>query len=492
MAEIAPNVFLSYARADNQRGTGKEGWADSFKKELTKRVFPMYRGAQPPRIWRDEEELLESDDLTQAIFTQLRNTAVFVPVLSGSWLRSDWCKRELREFAEAARGGRRLWVEGRLPILKVERVPIPEAEQPEPVRGLRGCQFYRRTAEGHERFESLDPEQADLRDLFLKAVEDVAWGIVDLLERLSGAEAAGPTVFVASTTYDLDGDRQGLCRELRDAGCQVREAGVLSREQLAARARVAEALEGTSLSVHMFGPNYGSGPDDAPQSFSELQYRLAVERANAGLATVLAWVKPGREPEARQRAFLDSLRLAREARGDLIEDSYERLWASLAAALAAERGRRQQSVAGAAATPAAAHELYLIHDDPERQDEQLGEVRRFLGGQIHYTEPLFTGDVGEDERVHDELLRQCDRVLLYSGRSSPSRVVKLVGDIKKACRDVQKRFAKVGVWVRRLDHGHLDEAALRSLFGPGMPLVSRVGQLGQDGVRGFLQQIALS
>jgi hypothetical protein len=78
-------------------------------------------------IWRDPK-LVGHLDVTPEIIGRVRDSAIFLLVLSPDYLASDWCRGELRSFDEAIRG--RKVTRGRIIVIEFDQVDrhrrIPE------------------------------------------------------------------------------------------------------------------------------------------------------------------------------------------------------------------------------------------------------------------------------------------------------------------------------------------------------------------------------
>jgi TIR domain-containing protein len=148
---FSSDVFISYAVADAERFGGEENWIERFCGDLEDRLA-LSGGRKVSISLRrmPEPDLPQPDTIRQRpvvdpalspLFdshTQedIRNSALFVPIISPSFIKSDVCMQELECFIQAA---------GRERVIKVVKSPTQGAER---VAGITEQRFYRGTAEG--------------------------------------------------------------------------------------------------------------------------------------------------------------------------------------------------------------------------------------------------------------------------------------------------------------------------------------------------------
>jgi hypothetical protein len=95
-SDFENHIFISYAHRDNlPLSEGQKGWIESLHRALEIRLGQTL-GADP-RIWRDPK-LGGNDYFADSLATQLSKAAILVTVLSPSYVNSEWCSRELKEF----------------------------------------------------------------------------------------------------------------------------------------------------------------------------------------------------------------------------------------------------------------------------------------------------------------------------------------------------------------------------------------------------------
>lgn len=85
------DIFMSYAHADND-----DGWVDSFATGLSS-TYRKLTGTTPA-LFLDRESLITSDIWEKKIGVALNQSSLMLAVISPSYIRSPWCRREWDAF----------------------------------------------------------------------------------------------------------------------------------------------------------------------------------------------------------------------------------------------------------------------------------------------------------------------------------------------------------------------------------------------------------
>src|SRR5271165_3044634 len=94
------DAFISYAHMDNvELIEGRRGWVANLHRALATRVGQLL--GEPPQIWRDPK-LQGNDFFADTLIERLRSVAALISVVSPRYVRSEWARRELTEFWNAA------------------------------------------------------------------------------------------------------------------------------------------------------------------------------------------------------------------------------------------------------------------------------------------------------------------------------------------------------------------------------------------------------
>jgi TIR domain len=436
-AGLESRLFISYAHDDNESFVSEqEGFVNRLHKALEVRL--RMRGFRDVRIWMDREELKGNDVLAGELDGQVSNAAVLISVISPAYLTSDWCKRELREFCEAAEKTNGLLFGNKSRVFKIVKFPPEDEEElPPAVKGLVGYRFY--TIGEDKTPRELDPVFGpESAQQYAIRVTSLAWDIAQLIKLLSAhpadvaqatdARHAKPAVYLAECAYDRWDDRESLAAELKMRGYAVLPENQLPRDEAGYAAEVARLLGGCRLSIHLAGSGYGLVPDGPGQrSVAVIQNDLAIERSrSAGLQRII-WLPEGtKSTNQAQQDFIDALLGDANAQfgADLITGNFESLKETVRAAL-------HKIEAPEPAKPAAARRLvYIICDQRDR--EATIPLRRFLRANgLESQIPLFEGDSATVRRANQESLAECDAAIVFYGAGDEAWKRTIVSEFRK-------------------------------------------------------------
>ena len=435
------DIFISYAHNDNQAALeGQRGWIDNFHQALEKRL-QVYLGAKP-KIWRDPR-LQGNDYFADALVDQIPKVAILISVLSPSYIKSEWCRKEMQLFCRIAglTGGVRLGSKAR--IFKVEKINVPIDKHPSELQFMTGYQFYY-LEEKSQRPRELSPESGPHAIEYWQRIDDVAQDITSLLETMRvgspSAEPAvnsawaspgesGAVVFLAETSFDLSAQRDRVKRELQERGHTVVPDRPLPLHGPELEKLVREYLRSSKLSIHLIGANYGVIPEQSDRSVVCLQNDLAAERSKDPSFSRLIWMPEGLEArEERQQEFIRLLKYDQLAQhgADVLETSIEELKTYIQDKLRPTLKPQTPKSNG--------HEgplrIYLICDKQDRDAiTELEDYFYSVGYEVIL--PLMEGDEADVREDHKESLLLCDAVVIFYGNASE-------GWLRTKLRDLQK------------------------------------------------------
>jgi hypothetical protein len=415
--KVERHAFISYAHIDDEvLPTEQYGWVTLFHKTLAQ-MLAMRLGEQV-NIWRDER-LHGNDVFSDEIIDRLRGSAVLISVLSPRYVRSEWCRRELESFCQAAESGGGLVVDNKARVFKVLKLPLDRHEDdelPEVVHGLLGYEFYELAADGSA-FELTPSFGEKSKQEFLRRVASVAADVKRLVTLLRTEQAApreATTVYLASVTQDRREARGMLATELERLGCTVLPDRQLPTDEAALDRVVSEMLARSRLSIHLIGTSYGLVPEGTGQlSVIELQNDLAARCAREGGLQRVIWLPEGTSsPQPPQADFIGRLHRdeATQFGGDLITGDLEAL--KLAVRRALERLARP-TPPGPAVAAGRRRRVHLLHVEPDRKD--LLDLLKLLASRVDVTRPAFAGDAAALREANQAMLLECDEVWLFYG-----------------------------------------------------------------------------
>src|SRR5262245_4317790 len=95
------DVFVCYSTIDNEvmveDGGTRRGWVDALIEKLKVETSSRL-GARDVRFFVDRDAIRSHLPLTSQLTEAARSSATLLIVMSPSYLRSDWCRRELNAF----------------------------------------------------------------------------------------------------------------------------------------------------------------------------------------------------------------------------------------------------------------------------------------------------------------------------------------------------------------------------------------------------------
>jgi TIR domain/Domain of unknown function (DUF4062) len=435
------DAFISYAHLDNvELIEGHKGWVSNLHRALEVRVAQLL--GKEPHIWRDPK--LQGNDLfADTLIERLRRVAALVPVISPRYVKSEWTRKELSAFWQAAQNQGGIRFHDKVRIFKVLKTPIPLDMHPPELQPFLGYEFFKidpETGRIRELDEVFGPEAQ--RDFWLK-LDDLAHDICYLLETLEhpdrtpSSEPSGEGVFLAETTSDLREQREALRRDLQQHGYVVFPTRPLPSVASEVKAAVSEDLARCRLSIILIGKNHGSVPEGGVESLFEIQNELAIERGKKGNFSRLLWIPPGLQvDDERQLKLIEQVRIdPRLLEGaDLLETFLEDLRTVIHNKLkrVPAPAPAQQTAAPVPATPRGSHaRLYVMYDQRDA-DAAASCVEYLFEQDFEVIRPVFEGDEAEIREDHDDNLRTCDGVLIFYGSTNECWLRRKLREVQKS------------------------------------------------------------
>lgn len=288
------DVFISYAHFDNEGGVTGERWVSDFVHRLEGAL--KQRLGYPVGIYFDTRSLEGHQNLSE-ILENVRQSAVFVPILSPSYVNRKWTKDELDAFAVAGSPDSRI-------IFTIERLPLEtEAEYPEALRERKRTNFWYRT-EDSDVVDIMTPTVKS--DRYIGAITDVVDHMARQLRLLKAQAEAGtsapvslepsvkvvdaglPPVLLAQVTEDLDEQRDQVRRHLEQFGLQVLPGGLYPQGGGDFTKAFEADLAKAGMFAQLLGPISGRKPPDLQQGYAQYQFDAAAAK---GVPAML-WRRP--------------------------------------------------------------------------------------------------------------------------------------------------------------------------------------------------------
>lgn len=287
------DIFLSYARVDNQPSGRNEGWVDVFKKSLEIEISKLIGRVGVIKIWMDTRQLAHNQYFDDEIRSQILGSGVFLALTSPGYLHPEsYCIKELAQFYEQSKlapGILRLGTRSR--IFNALLYNIHHSQWPIEFQGIGGANLFDQSEN-----ESGYPSRIT-SDLFDSQVKELARGIHGFLSEykanFGSANPMSPTntrVFVADSVESLSELRSTIINTLQKEGVEISPRipppyPVREHDHL-----VAEELAKTDLSVHLFDATPGEKFMDreSDKTFLQRQAELALKQGKSQFI----WVPP--------------------------------------------------------------------------------------------------------------------------------------------------------------------------------------------------------
>jgi hypothetical protein len=293
LPQFKHDLFLSYRRVADE----PDHWISKFREALEKKLRGLVGGEI--RIYRDEDQIHGGEAYREKIAAALDSTAIFLAIISRTYLDSDECVGELDRFL------------GRLkqPGMDLDRkiVPIftqptkPDQVLPEELTKVHHHDFYQ--WQHPPRFLELSPDDQDR--IFWETLSRLAQDLMYLLEEMRdpAKRTVRGKVFLARVSYELRAQREQLRADLLQRGFLI----VPEREYLwnasSCRERIADDLKDAMVSIHLIG---GRVSEETDGSRNRQQLELAHQAMKAaGKPTPMIWIQPADAQAQRDAALLD-------------------------------------------------------------------------------------------------------------------------------------------------------------------------------------------
>lgn len=426
------DLFVSYAHVDNVPLPGaQEGWITTLVTALKTMVTRKLGRPENFSLWMDPK-LDGNEPLSAEIVRSVAEAATMLMIYSPAYRASEWCKREMNSFLKVAGGiGPRLFV--------VER----DREEREPeISDLRGYRFWvEDQISGRTRTVGEPVPQPDER-AYYDVLGDLAEDLTRELRRLRdanqapkapapGAAGAGPSVFLAEVTEDLEPQRDEVRRYLEQQHIRV-----LPGQTFFSRA-TAEAFTGEvdrdlaecALFVQLLSGVAGRRPPDAQRTFVQLQ----LDRARAGSKPVMQWRPVSLDVNSIADAEHAALIRGATVLAVGLEEFKMEILSRLRAAAEAPTGR---AIDGGRLVFVNAEP----HDLPFARD--LGRFIKTVG--LASVLPLSAGDPAELRKDLEQNLLECDKLMIVYGATTPGWVRE---QLRYARKVISRRERELQGWA---------------------------------------------
>jgi len=304
VAGFRHDVFISYAHYDNEADSQDVRWVSRFQIDLTRAL--RQRLGTNPDIFFDNRNLQAGHEI-DSLMDNARDAAVFLAVVSPSYVQRDWTIKELEAFGDGPGEVRR--------VIAVELLPVKEAEYPPRLARVMRTSFWWSDETSENIPLKLTPKSGS--DNYERRLQVLAHQMEELLRGLRDTRAeraaarpeaaplpapvsdqtalTGKVVLVAQVTNDLYDEREQVIAYLKQFGAKILpEQEYLQGGPDFAREFKAD-IERADCFAQLLGPFRSSRPQDLrcepggePTSYAQFQYDCAKQAGKP----ILQWRRP--------------------------------------------------------------------------------------------------------------------------------------------------------------------------------------------------------
>ena len=295
------DLFISYAHFDNEADAQGVHWVSRFQIDLQNAL--RQRIGSDPEIFFDTRNF-EAGDHVDYLVDNVRHSAIFIAMLSPSYVAREFTIRELQAYCDRAPEARA--------VVTVELLPVDDESNHELLRGRKRTPFWwkdqmaqdiplRLTSKFNAELynERLQVLAHQLKKLLVEQRDHGVIGAAAEARRPQpkpsaastvavAAPSEGKAVLLAQTTDDLYDERERVRACLDQYGIKVLPENDYPQGGQDFAAAFEADIERSALFVQLLG-NFGSRkPPDLSQTYAQFQYETA---KGAGLK-ILQWRHP--------------------------------------------------------------------------------------------------------------------------------------------------------------------------------------------------------
>jgi hypothetical protein len=316
MAYLSPfehDIFISYARFDDRSKPGEDfHWVANFEECLNYELARAFGVEGLIKVWRDTNEVAGNANFVKAIPEGVKNSAIFLALLSRTYINRDYCRMELSGFYRKAKAEPyTLNIGSRSRIFNVRLQNIPETEWPEELAEMEGFKFHddQPLANALPRGARFNSQMELLARELVHTIRAFKTVVVEQRQREVAEAARGArTVFLAHTESRMLDICRRVAGELADEGVRVVTDIPPPDEAEAHEGRVIAELGAADLAVHVLDDAPGlSVRDDRKKFYSWEQLRLGLRHAKSQLIWMPDAINIQSVENMGQRSLLEAL-----------------------------------------------------------------------------------------------------------------------------------------------------------------------------------------
>lgn len=409
------DLFISYRRASNE---GPDEWIDNFCQQLGAHLRDVVGDV---KIWRDTAQLRAGEEWRREIADALDSSAVFLAIISRTYLESDECRKELDHFLGRLKTANDASPRQIVPIFK--HPPKKDQPLPQEINARGRHTFYRVDDKSSEHWSEVMPLGEGMYE-FRKTLGQVAQDLMRTLEEFKGIakKKALGKVFLACVGPELQKQRAQLRSELIQRGYAVVPESEYLWHTDDCGAQIARDLADAKLCVHLVSP--GASVEDGTSRNARRQLELAhAEMRNRGCPAPLVWIQSAAaDPSARE--------LIEYIQTDLADEGVE-YWQGGLEELKTQINKHLPAAQPAKAESQAREVLLLVEDAEAASAKALKTLMVESGIEPRVVK---LADGAPDAKKLADALTTCRQAMVYWGAKDED----WVGDVLRALPGLNK------------------------------------------------------
>ena len=275
-------IFISYAHVDNIEIDGSL-WVSDVVQDITSLLSQKLGRREYFDIWFDVTSLKGNAHITPSLKDEVRESDIFIMILSQGYLHSSWCLEELKTFLEHNSKENK-----DSSIFIVQKDNLPPHEKPESIQDILGYNFWYKDTNNVVRTLSKHGFNENQKNDYYSGLGYLVDNLTLYLKSLfieNNEEKSLPytttnskkKIFLAEVSDDLEIRRDEIKRYLEDYGYDVYPKHYLPLDGTQYKNGAKTIMKECELFVQILSHIKGRTPHDLLEGYREAQFNIALE-----------------------------------------------------------------------------------------------------------------------------------------------------------------------------------------------------------------------
>lgn len=406
LSQFENDLFISYRHVSNK---DIDIWVDTLRMRLDNALKD--RVGDGFKIWEDTI-IRGGDEWRLKISEALKDSAIFLAIISRSYLDSPECRTELDQFLGWAKKSPEDKKRIIVPIFK--HPPKPEQRVPKEFKQAQFYQFFEPDGSDIREFSpGPDIDKKNIEE-FNKALARLIWDLVWQLEMLAGIATKNSlgTVYLANAGPELDKTREELRVDLQQRGYRVVPASPYIWNSDSVREDIEEELGEACLCVHLVARSESTVLETPERTRLQLEIANEVMKNNHK-PLPLVWIQPLGQIHNKTDQLIDYVKQELSNEGveyweGGLEDFKTQIFDKLP----------KPEVKTAQVTTMPASEIALIVEEGDLA--MTGEINNLLVAKINVetNRIYFSGTMAKNPDSLEKTMARYERCILFWGAQS--------------------------------------------------------------------------